>query len=158
MNWDALGAAAELLGALAVIVTLWFLAQQIRSANRLKRGENRDATVDQFDRWRVTLASDPALASLWLRGARGEELDDEAAFRFDQLVTTYFMLHLTWASRAQESDAPEVIALAARTLADDLCGNERRELRRRWLARDFGGAFTDAVNAEIAARGTNADS
>ena len=35
MNWDALGAIAELIGAIAVLVTLVFLTLQLRYANVL---------------------------------------------------------------------------------------------------------------------------
>ena len=37
MNWDALGAIAELIGAIAVLVTLVFLTLQLRYANVLAR-------------------------------------------------------------------------------------------------------------------------
>lgn len=152
MNWDALGAGGELVGALAVVLTLGFLAKQIRSANDLRRAEGRDLTVAQFNDWRVTLAREPELASLWLRGARGDALEEADAFRFEQLVAAYFLLFLTWASRAQENEAPEVQALACATLCDELARDDRGELRRRWLARDFSGDFTVAVNAELERR------
>ena len=35
MNWDALGAIAELVGAIAVLLTLIYLAVQIRQNNKL---------------------------------------------------------------------------------------------------------------------------
>ena len=34
MNWDALGAIAELLGAIAVLATLLYLARQIRESSK----------------------------------------------------------------------------------------------------------------------------
>ena len=37
MNWDAIGAFGEILGATAVFVTLAYLAAQIRQANDLAR-------------------------------------------------------------------------------------------------------------------------
>ena len=39
MNWDALSAIAEILGAVAVVVTLVYLASQIRQANIQAQGE-----------------------------------------------------------------------------------------------------------------------
>ena len=34
MNWDAIGAVGEIIGALAVVVTLAYLAVQIRASTR----------------------------------------------------------------------------------------------------------------------------
>ena len=40
MNWDAVGALAELLGALAVVVTIGFLAVQMRQNTKALRSES----------------------------------------------------------------------------------------------------------------------
>ena len=37
MNWDAVGAIAETIGGIAVLVTLVYLAVQVRHANRIQR-------------------------------------------------------------------------------------------------------------------------
>ena len=152
MNWEALGAAGELVGAFAVVLTLGFLAQQIRGSNELRRVEGRDLTVAQVNDWRLMLARDPALAALWLRGTRGDPLEPEDAFRFEQLVTAYFALFLTWGDRAEENNAPEVRALACATLCDELAREDRSALRERWSGRGFRGEFTAAVNAELERR------
>lgn len=53
MNWDALGAIAELVGALAVLITLIYLALQVRQNNRLMQAQhretNRSAVVETYD-------------------------------------------------------------------------------------------------------------
>ena len=53
MNWDAIGAIGELIGAIAVFATLIYLAVQIRQSNRLAlaqyREMNRLAMVDITD-------------------------------------------------------------------------------------------------------------
>jgi hypothetical protein len=53
MNWDAIGAIAELLGAVGVIASLVYLATQIRQS-REQMGENtralRAGTYQQFQR------------------------------------------------------------------------------------------------------------
>ena len=75
MNWDAIGALAELLGALGVIVSLAYLAVQIRQ-NTAQIGEQSrelrlaaiDAIAQSFSRFRDPLIRDPELAALWLRG------------------------------------------------------------------------------------------
>ena len=45
MNWEAIGALAELCGAAAVVVTLVYLALQVRQNNELRRSESRQALV-----------------------------------------------------------------------------------------------------------------
>lgn len=42
MNWDAIGAIGEVIGGVAVIATLIYLARQIKSAERMMRIEIRD--------------------------------------------------------------------------------------------------------------------
>ncbi|MDA1370631.1 MAG: hypothetical protein O2971_07705 [Proteobacteria bacterium] len=43
MNWDALGAIAEVIGGLGVILTLVYLAIQIRGSNRVASAQSRHA-------------------------------------------------------------------------------------------------------------------
>ena len=45
MNWDAIGAVSEIIGALAVVITLAYLAVQIRQSNDLLRSESRQTLV-----------------------------------------------------------------------------------------------------------------
>ena len=45
MNWDALAAISEIIGALAVVITLAYLAVQIRQSNDLLRSESRQTLV-----------------------------------------------------------------------------------------------------------------
>lgn len=48
MNWEAIGAMGEVVGVIAVIVTLLFLSNQIRQSNKLGRAE---AERDWFSTW-----------------------------------------------------------------------------------------------------------
>src|SRR5712691_4665472 len=68
VNWEALGAIANLLAALGVIATLIYLAIQIRQDSNQLRGA---ATVEVYDYQRSltdTLTSDPELYKIALRG------------------------------------------------------------------------------------------
>ena len=49
MNWDALGAIAEFVGAIAVVLTLLYLAVQIRQSNRLSRFQTSRDIFGQID-------------------------------------------------------------------------------------------------------------
>ena len=59
MNWDAIGAIAELLGAVGVIASLIYLATQIRQNTRSVRGATYQSLV----------VGQQALASLWSRSS-----------------------------------------------------------------------------------------
>jgi hypothetical protein len=48
MNWEAVGAISELVGAIIVVATLFFLAQQVRQANKLGTAA---AEREWFDGW-----------------------------------------------------------------------------------------------------------
>lgn len=43
MNWDAVGAVAETIGGLGVILTLFYLALQIRGSNRVAKAQSRQS-------------------------------------------------------------------------------------------------------------------
>lgn len=55
MNWEAVGTLAEIAGAIAVVVTLIYLARQINQSNRMM---HREAHLD-----RVRHIADPLIAS-----------------------------------------------------------------------------------------------
>ena len=47
MNWDAVGAIGEIVGAAAVVITLFYLGTQIRHANALARAQTRQRMAKQ---------------------------------------------------------------------------------------------------------------
>ena len=50
MNWDALGAIGEIIGAVAVLATLFYLAAQIKMQNRQLERSNENVTAQlSFD-------------------------------------------------------------------------------------------------------------
>jgi hypothetical protein len=72
MNWEAIGAIGEVLGAVAVVLTLIYLGIQIRQ--NTQQMENHFKGVDltsfnaideSFSRFRAMLATNPDLAELW---------------------------------------------------------------------------------------------
>ena len=93
MNWEAVGAIAELGGALAVGITLVFLVVQLRQNTRALEENSlqaKRATLDgnfqDLARWRDLLIRDEALTEIWRRGCDGEELSAIEAERFVQIA------------------------------------------------------------------------
>ena len=78
MNWDAISAVAESVGALGVIITLVYLAAQIRSNTKAVRSATYDSFVAQFRDWNAPLRADPELSALF--AVQIEDIDslDEA--------------------------------------------------------------------------------
>ena len=61
MNWDAISAIAELLGAVAVLATLVYLAFQIKQANTNIPATVSQSQADNQQRWMADLAKDAEL-------------------------------------------------------------------------------------------------
>ena len=89
MNWDAIGAISEAVGALGVIITLIYLATQIRQNSRTMDQHTSAvataaeiAAADQNGRQYAILAQDSALADIIYRGNTGDELNPVEHVRY----------------------------------------------------------------------------
>ena len=49
INWDAIGAIAEILGSIAVFATLLYLAAQVRQTNLISRSDSAERLFQRFD-------------------------------------------------------------------------------------------------------------
>ena len=79
MNWDALGAIGEIVGAIAVVATLAYLAVQIRQNNKLSQTTAVQAVSQQNLDFLGMLATNPDLGELWFKGAENyDKLDARA--------------------------------------------------------------------------------
>jgi hypothetical protein len=70
MNWEAIGAVGEVLGAAGVIVSLLYLAVQIRADAKAKRAASMHDQSDAYRDFLHTMATDEDLAEIYLRGIR----------------------------------------------------------------------------------------
>jgi hypothetical protein len=84
MNWDAIGAIAELLGAIGVIASLVYLARQMSQNTRAIRASGFQQFRSEISTaWLGALAT-PGLTRGILAGLMDyDQLDDEAAFQFE---------------------------------------------------------------------------
>jgi hypothetical protein len=69
MNWDAIGAVGEIAGALGVILSLVYLASQIRSQNTESRLAVVTEWTNQWNGWTASFADNPQLSELWVKGS-----------------------------------------------------------------------------------------
>lgn len=98
MTLQDLGAVGETIGGFAVVVSLVYVAYQIRQSSRQIELNSRHirasmyhATNDDFYRWFQLLAQDAELARLWLRGMQAEELSPPETVRFNAIVAMLFL-------------------------------------------------------------------
>jgi len=87
MNWDALGAIAEAIGSIAVVITLIYLAVQIRHTSKSTRLASAQGLAITFSDFMSQLSSDAETADIYLRGLKDDSgLTKEERFRFDTLI------------------------------------------------------------------------
>ena len=87
MNWDAIGAIGEVVGALATVATLGYLAIQIRANTRAARASTNRAISEQRNEINFRFGFDPSSTDLLLRGAEGHaDLEPHERFRFTLLM------------------------------------------------------------------------
>ena len=87
MNWEAIGAIGEIIGAAAVVLTLGYLAVQIRQNTRVVRLSAFQTTTDRQHQWFVELARDPEVARVYSAGlVDPNSLNENERTRFDALV------------------------------------------------------------------------
>lgn len=137
INWDAVGAIGEVIGAAGVIFSLAYLAIQIRHSST-QMGEHsralRIAAIDQvaasFSRFRDPLIRDPEIARIWLKGTKDyDSLDEIETVRCGRLFQELFFAHQNVYSRFVEGASSEDSWLDQRNA---IAANLRQPGIRRW--------------------------
>jgi len=97
MNWEAIGTVSEVVGALAVLVTLFYLAKQIRHssesqdrANQIAQAESVTNSNALFLTGWEQIASNEELAAIYDRALSGQELSSVESVRFVAFLYMYF--------------------------------------------------------------------
>jgi len=88
MNWDAVGAIAELMGSIAVAGTLLFLLVQIRSNSMMIQNASAQDSANAVSEWSRQLTSNRDLYRIYRQGLRDDTvLNSEERGLFDFLHT-----------------------------------------------------------------------
>ena len=97
MNWQAIGAIGELVGGLAVVLSLVYVGFQVRQNSRQIDQNSRQleasmyhASGEGFNRWWTLIVRDEAVAILWKRGLAGEALSPTDSLRFNSMAMMLF--------------------------------------------------------------------
>ena len=88
MDWEAIGAIAEMLGAVAVLGTLVYLAIQVREGNKESRLALTNNIAQQYNAFLQHIAQSEELSQLWVQALDGDldALDNMARSRAVMLM------------------------------------------------------------------------
>jgi hypothetical protein len=90
VNWEAISAIGQIVGALAVVISLIYVAREIRSNARAARL----ASMDNANRWLREVTEHPHLGELYYRGMHDfESLQNGDLIRFSLLMLQLFIIH-----------------------------------------------------------------
>lgn len=107
MNWEAIGAVGEVLGAIGVIATLGYLAVQIRQNTASNRQFAARASVDTLNRLSLMTVEHPDVADLLIRGmADRSKLELGEALRFHNYWISLFVSNQENYFHAKNSNIP----------------------------------------------------
>ena len=102
MNWEALSAVAELLGAVGVFASLVYLAIQIHQNNRWLKQQAYQLSTNELRRWVSHFSDSRETSELFLRGQRNyEALDPIERLQFTMIV---FEMCSVWGTYQQYHD------------------------------------------------------
>ena len=105
MSWDAIGAAAEMVGALGVLITLAYLAIQIRDNTRSLQAASLQSVLEgPRDRYFLPMAQTGDMADIYARGLTSLASLDEVEKRrfFYMMYEQYFQMQQVWQLRDRD--------------------------------------------------------
>ena len=98
MNWEALGAIGEIVGAVAVVLTLGYLAVQIRQNTRSLRAAAVQEVARSANEWSSLQVRDPELSVVYSKGISDySSLSPEQQAQFSHLL--YMGLRNYWVAQ-----------------------------------------------------------
>ena len=91
VNWEAISAIGQLVGAVAVVISLIYLAREVRSNARATRHASMRSMSDALTRWLQQLSQHPQLRELYYRGVHDfESLEGPDVVGFSALMVALF--------------------------------------------------------------------
>jgi hypothetical protein len=81
VNWDAISTIAEIVGAAGVIISLIYLAFQVRQNTKASKASTRQALADGSQRLASDVVEGDDLAKFMLQAIEGKEIEPHQKFR-----------------------------------------------------------------------------
>ena len=154
MNWEAISTVAEIVGATAVVISLIYLAAQIRQNNRRVEEQTRalrlqayDAAGADFSALRLQIGGSTQLSSLWRRskGSYVSLAPDEKA-QANELLHELMWAYQNIISRMEGGTTDEVLWKLADKNVGYWMGNRGF---REWWRTEQKTPFTDEFEAIV---------
>ncbi len=86
MDWNAIGAIGEIVGAVAVVATLGYLARQMRQANLHAKSQVRQRMIEQTQDELYVIVNDPSIHELFIRD---QSLDPNEQVRLNAYLVSF---------------------------------------------------------------------
>jgi hypothetical protein len=92
VNWEAIGAVGEIFGALAVVITLVYLARQIRQDAVATTSSAMGSWLADYNNMVLEILRDPEVAQIFRQGLTDfEQLDENDQMRFHAWMVAHFL-------------------------------------------------------------------
>jgi hypothetical protein len=103
VNWDAIGATAEIFAAFGVLFSIIYLGLQIRQNTKWLRQQAFQLSTNEIRRWTARLADSESAAELWSKGLRNhDDLDQIELMRFSMIVFEQLSIYSTYLLHDEE--------------------------------------------------------
>jgi hypothetical protein len=143
MNWDMVTALAAIIGTIAVVASLLYVAQQVKEATRQRKVESYHALLGEVNEgFAKLLAQDHAISDIWWRASKGlEALTDAERVRYFGMLGVLFRsweraFHYRGVGESEDWRA-EVVTKSMTDVTMSRGVQEYWALRRRWYTEDF---------------------
>jgi hypothetical protein len=114
MNWDAIGAFGEILGATTVLLTLLYLSGQLRQTNRISRFSTTRDLMAQFNELNRLYATDVAIREVLLKDEQLTRDEQERLYNFALMYCN------AWATSQVAFDQNQIDKLILESVSDDM--------------------------------------
>lgn len=142
MNWDAVTSVAAIIGMIAVVACLLYVARQMQDATRQRKLESYHSILDEVDDFAKLIAQDHANSDVWWRATKGlGNLTDAERVRYFAML---YILFRSWervfhyhSEGELEDRSTEIVT---KPMVDFAMSNGVQEywaLRKRWYEDDF---------------------
>jgi hypothetical protein len=153
MNWDAIGAIAELIGAAAVFISLLYLAVQIRDSKKSDQIIAAAQAASAVDQWIGQFVRDAELCDLYRRGATDyESLSHEEKNRFGWLIVQFIRsVETIWLHHRIGAIDPgywSSIEVTARRIVGTIGGLRTFERNRELVSHEFSKVMENILHHE----------
>ncbi len=163
MNWEALGAVAEWIGAAGVIASLLYLAAQVHASNRASAVQAKLDSTRLLNDFMDLLIQRPELNQLMLKGLKGlDALSPDEYQQFSNMSLKAFWFfsagHFQFRrGTIAASDWFEILAVLRYWLHSAGCRAWWQKMGRLMFGGEFVAFIESEINALVAQQGAAAD-